>query len=300
MAELSSLESRLAVEQLVSLLGNQPEEVLVNVVGALGECASRYADSRVVIRKVGGVAPLVQLLTGTNQPLLINTTNAVGACALDQESMAVIDKQDGVRLLWSLLKSPNDDVQACAAWAICPCIENAKDAGELVRSFVGGLELIVGLLKSPDHEALASVCAAIAKIAKNEENLGVITDHGVVPLLAKLTHTTDDHLRRHLADAMARCCTWRNNRVAFGEAEAVAPLVSYLKSPDLDVHRSTACALHQLSKDPDNCITMHEAAVVKCLLPMVGSTDFVLQEAAAGCISNIRHLALANEKEKFM
>lgn len=54
---------------------------------------------------------------------------------------------------------------------------------------MGGLELIVGLLKSSDHEVLASVCAAIAKIAKDEENLGVITDHGVVPLLAKLTHT---------------------------------------------------------------------------------------------------------------
>ena len=62
---------------------------------------------------------------------------------------------------------------------------------------------------------------------------------------------------------ISRCCTWRNNREAFGEANAVAPLVSYLKSPSLDVHRSTACALHQLSKDPDNCITMHEAAVVK-------------------------------------
>ncbi len=85
-------------------------------------------------------------------------------------------------------------MQACAAWAICPCIENAKDAGELVRSFVGGLELIVGLLKSPDHEVLASVCAAIAKIAKDEENLGVITDHGVVPLLAKLTHTVSNSL----------------------------------------------------------------------------------------------------------
>ena len=83
-------------------------------------------------------------------------------------------------------------VQACAAWAICPCIENAKDAGELVRSFVGGLELIVGLLKSPEREVLASVCAAIAKIAKDEENLGVITDHGVVPLLAALTDTVRD------------------------------------------------------------------------------------------------------------
>ena len=58
-----------------------------------------------------------------------------------------------------------------------------------MRSFVGGLELIVGLLKSPHVEVLASVCAALAKIAQDEENLGVITDHGVVPLLAALTET---------------------------------------------------------------------------------------------------------------
>jgi hypothetical protein len=43
----------------------------------------------------------------------------------------------------------------------------AKDAGEMVRSFVGGLELIVSLLKSDNSEVLASVCAAIANIAKD-------------------------------------------------------------------------------------------------------------------------------------
>ena len=64
-----------------------------------------------------------------------------------------------------------------------------QDAGEMVRSFVGGLELIVSLLKSHDKEVLASVCAAIANIANDEENLAVITDHGVVPMLAKLTNT---------------------------------------------------------------------------------------------------------------
>jgi len=64
-----------------------------------------------------------------------------------------------------------------------------QDAGEMVRSFVGGLELIVSLLKSEEQEVLASVCAAIANIAKDEENLAVITDHGVVPMLAKLTNT---------------------------------------------------------------------------------------------------------------
>ena len=64
----------------------------------------------------------------------------------------------------------------------------------MVRSFVGGLELIVSLLKSDDQEVLAAVCAAIANIAKDEENLAVITDHGVVPMLARLTQTVSKQM----------------------------------------------------------------------------------------------------------
>ncbi|XP_053120127.1 outer dynein arm-docking complex subunit 2 isoform X2 [Hemicordylus capensis] len=251
-----------AIEALVGLLTDQPEEVLVNVVGALGECCQEQAN-RSIIRRCGGIPPLVALLTGTNQALLVNVTKAVGSCATEPENMMIIDRLDGVRLLWSLLKNPHPDVQASAAWAICPCIENAKDAGEMVRSFVGGLELIVNLLKSENKEVLASVCAAITNIAKDEENLAVITDHGVVPLLSKLANTNNDKLRRHLADAISRCCMWGSNRIAFGATKAVAPLVRYLKSSDPDVHRATAQALYQLSEDVNNCITMHENGVVK-------------------------------------
>lgn len=60
---------------------------MINVIGAIAECAAKDNDNRVTIRKAGGVVPLVQLLTGTNQSLLINTTKAVGACALDNDSM---------------------------------------------------------------------------------------------------------------------------------------------------------------------------------------------------------------------
>ena len=55
-----------ALEKLVGLLTDQPEEVLVNVVGALGECAQVPAN-RDTIRQCGGIKPLVNLLTGTNQ-----------------------------------------------------------------------------------------------------------------------------------------------------------------------------------------------------------------------------------------
>ena len=75
-----------AIEQLVALLNDQPEEVLVNVVGALGECAQE-PENRIVIRKAGGIPSLVQLLTGTNQALLVNVTKAVGACATEVDNM---------------------------------------------------------------------------------------------------------------------------------------------------------------------------------------------------------------------
>ena len=57
-------------------------------------------------------------------------------------------------------------VQASAAWALSPCIQNAANSGDMVRGFVGGLELICGLLESDDTEVLAAVCYAIANIAK--------------------------------------------------------------------------------------------------------------------------------------
>ena len=41
-------------------------------------------------------------------------------------SCSVIDSLDGLRLLWSVLKNPNPEAQASAAWAICPCVENIK------------------------------------------------------------------------------------------------------------------------------------------------------------------------------
>nr|XP_040023656.1 outer dynein arm-docking complex subunit 2 isoform X1 [Gasterosteus aculeatus aculeatus]XP_040023657.1 outer dynein arm-docking complex subunit 2 isoform X1 [Gasterosteus aculeatus aculeatus] len=286
-----------ALETLLRLLTDQPEEVLVNVVGAVGEFA-QIPDNKATIRNCGGIRSLVNLLTGTNQALLVNVTKAVGACATDMDNMIIIDKLDGVRLVWSLLKNPCADVQSSAAWALCQCIENAKDAGEMVRSLVGGLELIVNLLKSTNNEVLASICAAIAKIARNEENLAVLTDHGVVQLLTKLTNTTDDRLRRHLAEAVGHCCMWGSNRASFGDAGAVAPLVHYLKSKDKAVHKTTAMALYQLSRDPNNCITMHDRGVVKPLIYHMGSDDEMLLEAAAGCVRNIRLLAQENRKAK--
>lgn len=107
--------------------------------------------------------------------------------------MQEINELDGVRLVWSLLKNDSKKVQTNAALALSPCVQNAADSGEMVRSFVGALELTVDLLDSDDRNVLAAVCAAIATIARDHENLAVISDHGVVGKLSKLGKKTNLH-----------------------------------------------------------------------------------------------------------
>ncbi|VDN97560.1 unnamed protein product, partial [Rodentolepis nana] len=307
------------ISKLVSILTEQPEEmktlyyvksvspkvnlvsrtekVLVNVVGALGEMAMDKANIP-LIQKAGGIQLLIALLTGTNEDLLVNTTRALGQMAEDTECASAIEKSDGVRLLWSLLKMKNSSVQANAARALCSCIENSSESGELVRSFVGGLELVISLLRSPSIEVRAAICGVISKIAKDEENLAVITDHGVVPLLSELAYTNDDSLRRPLAEAVARCCCWATNRIDFGKNGIVEPMVCYLKSDDPVVQCAAAKALYQLSRHPGNCVTMHAAGAVKHLVDLVDSDNQELQEAASFCVANIRRIALAYVKAK--
>ena len=72
-----------------------------------------------------------------------------------------------------------------------------------------------------------------------------------------------------MTEAIAQCCKWGKNRELFGKNNAVAPLVKYLKSPNNDVHTSTAKALHQLSKNPENCIAMHENGVVRVRMKQI-------------------------------
>ncbi|XP_023341977.1 armadillo repeat-containing protein 4 [Eurytemora carolleeae] len=287
-------------------------QILTNIVGAIAESA-KTPQNRENIRERGGLKPVIKLIASTSPGLLVNVASAIGRMAEDVETIEQtiqypnpqpsgldqIRNLDGVRLLWSLLKNPNESVQAAAAWALSPCIRNAENSGDMVRSFVGGLELVCGLLESKDQEVLAAVSFAIANIGKDKENLAVITDHGVIHKLARLAVTQDDRLRAKLAEAISHCCELESNRALFGKAGAVAPLVNYLTSSDLEVHRTTAAALHQLSKDPWNCVTMHQSGVVPHLLRLIGSEDEAVQEAAADCLQNIRKLALACEKFRY-
>ncbi|EDV59208.1 armadillo repeat-containing protein gudu [Drosophila erecta] len=294
-ANVKVLDQLRTVNHLVALLNDECDEVLTNVTGALSECV-RFQSNREYLRQAGGLPAMVSLLNSSHAPLLENLAKGLKECAEDPESMRILEDLDAVRLIWSLLKNPTARVQAHAAYAICPCVRNANDSAELVRSLVGAMELVVGLLKSKDIMVLSAVCAAIATIAQDQTNLAILTDLKVIYKLADLVQTTDDLLRMNLAAAVAACACFGNNTEELGRLRTVTPIVTYMTSDNPLVHRSTAMALEKLSMDPQNCITMHQSGVVPFLLECIGSTNKELQLAAAGCLRNIRELALRAEE----
>ncbi|XP_011498142.1 PREDICTED: armadillo repeat-containing protein 4 [Ceratosolen solmsi marchali] len=288
------------VSALEPLLGeNEDEDVLTNVVGALAECC-KDPENRTILTSNNGLPKLIKLLSATYEPLLENIPLVIAECAQNEECMDRINdkehKLDGVRLVWSLLKHPSDVVKRNACLALVPCIRYAKNSPEMVRAFVGGLELVASLLENENNEVLSAVCAIIAEIAMDAENLGILTDHGVVRKLADLVHTEDDNLRANLTLAIAFCSEWGQNNYEFGRLNAVAPLVNYLTSTNKEVLKGVSIAFYHLSKDPSNCITMHTCGVVKHVLRLVGSDDPEVQIAAATTIRHIRKLALTAEK----
>jgi hypothetical protein len=151
----SALLDLKALELLCPLLTGQPEGVMVNVAGAICELATTAKARKVwtlekkkkkkkegeeeavtlvalshfvlrplqVVRSAGGLEALVKHLSSTNDSLLVNVTRAVASACQDSDSMSLVEKGDGVRLLWSLLKSSNPAVVANSASALCPCLQ---------------------------------------------------------------------------------------------------------------------------------------------------------------------------------
>jgi hypothetical protein len=67
-----------------------------------------------------------------------------------------------------------------------------------------------------------------------------------------------------------RCSKWGNNAQEFSKQGAVEAMVEYLATDDVMLKRSAVRALHQLAKDAESCIKMHDKGAVKvCILGCV-------------------------------
>lgn len=291
--ELSNLSTFSVLMEILRSENNISTQV--NVVGALAELL-QLNSNRIVFRQAKGLNLMINFLSSINLSLLENTCRALEEYGKEAYAGKEMEDLNAVRLMWSLLRHPNTKIQIHAARSLCSYIGSAENAGVIIRSFVGGFQIIIALLKSKDIAVLAAICGLIAKIAMDLENLAILSDYGVIVLLAKLIHTDDDLLRENLAAAIASCAPYGRNIQEFGELRILMPLVGFLSSTNSSVHRTTSLALERLSTDIANCVTMHQCGVAPFLSELISTVDKLAQKSASKCLENIRNMALTAEK----
>lgn len=285
------------VQMLRPFLRETHDDILTNVVGALSELVE-LEENRTILRLSGDIPLLINFLNFHHEPLLINVAIALGRCALDPDCLHIIQGGDGIRLIWSLLKHKNPTLQAKAGWALWSCLKFATDVGEEVRSLPGAISLAMKLLTSENLEVVSAGCATIAEIAHDAQNLEILSNYGLVPTLVKMLDATDESVRENLAHAIASSCSSCKNRTEFGRLRAIVPLIKFLSETNkISVKMQVTKALYQLSKNPFNCIAMHEGGLVPRLLRVVTTCgdDEQVQNFVAGCLNNIRETALKAE-----
>ncbi|KAK8857975.1 hypothetical protein M9Y10_013075 [Tritrichomonas musculus] len=276
------------LEKISALWKHENPEIMKGVLRALGVLTLSPRCAQMTI-KLNIIPDLIEYLHSTDPEFVVFSAKAIGSCCTEKSNLTKLTDLNGIRILWSLMKSPYTGVQAAATKALVPFLMS-DNSPTIVRTFVDGLDLLVDLLRSNDPEVQASACMAITEVARDKENLAVMTDLGLVELLSRLLSSKLDSVRKPLADAIGVSADWANNRRRFGEEGAVDPLVSYLRPPsnNTEVHASTAKALKALSEDNENSNKLRHAGVVKYLLKMVHNRDPDLQMAAAVAIRNIR------------
>ncbi|XP_014247105.1 armadillo repeat-containing protein gudu-like isoform X1 [Cimex lectularius] len=292
------LNSYQLIPTLIRLLSYEKESVLIYITGILSFMTS-YPSNWKLVKDSGGLEPLMHMLQyKAESKLMSNVARIIGDIAHDPSIMKEMTNMEVLRLLWSLLNSKSPRVQEQAARALVPVIKQTPDAGEEIRNLSGALDIIMGLLDSDDLGVVAGGCETLAKVAMNPENLGILTQMGIVPKICELVNVQSDVLRESLGVVIAGVASDPKDSFELGRLGCIKPLVQFLGSSNIQVVISAAYALWKLSYDPINCISLHQAGVVPFLIQCVKSENKSLQEAAGGCLYNIRNLAHDTEEMK--
>lgn len=290
------LQTLNAAPYLLQLLSTQTSKVQEHIVACL-TCCMINPQTRTTVRKNNGIETLIGLLHTIHPPLIMHLNKALAIASGDNECLALMEKYNALRLIWSHLKNTDPSVVSNTAWQLAAILKNIENSAIYIRSLVGGVKLLTDLLRSEHTRVLTPICALIVILSKENENLRILTDYQVVKRLSKLTNTKCRRLRYHLCMAITACCPYRNNRQEFAKRKTVFPLIRVLKSKSPVVAGAATHALSQLAWIPSWCAVMYNTpGVYKILIEQMKSKNPSVQNCAADIIQKMRLFALNRDK----
>ncbi|OQV11649.1 putative Armadillo repeat-containing protein 4 [Hypsibius exemplaris] len=272
------------------------ETIVFNVLGFIGEMV-RLEGCRQTIRGNGSLPFIMDYMLHDNQFIRMKAAVTTGRMGADKESFIAIMENNGIIKIWNLMNNIYDPlvgVHACQA--IYPLfVANAKETARVIRTIVNPFGPLFGLFDMHDSRLTDAVMNLICLLAHDDDLLAIMTDVGFCPAVAQHVKTKDVRLLKFVMEAIARGSEYAVNRVNFSTCEGVLPTIAKLLShKDDEVQNHALCALHELTKYPQNIIQVHSEQLVRHLLKYLMEGSAEKAKKAAGCLRHMRYLAMAN------
>ncbi|KAI3387509.1 hypothetical protein SNEBB_003081 [Seison nebaliae] len=286
------------IVRIVKFLSSTDEKLNLNCLGLVAEFG-RDEIAKDMFRSNNVMQIIVKnLVLSTPRDVLANSCSAITSLIKDhQKNAKLLHDLDGVRLLWSLLKTNILKVLEPAVETICAYLDTVgTESVEMIRSFIGGIDLVITILRDSNLEVARSLmCDVITRIARDEENAGILNDNNIIDLLTEVAERAKTKkIKIAVSSAIYECSKYDGNARRFGEKDIIKTLVSFLNEDSDGVKKMVTMALYELSLFPNNCMEMISFDLVSKLLPLIENDDEDFQLAAAGCIASIRHFATAH------
>lgn len=100
--------------------------MIANTVASLAEC-TKIGRNKVAVRAADGLVPIIKLLQDTgHEKILVNVCRVIDNCATDAQCMEQVVSNDGIRLVWSMMKFDSTLVQSTAGHTLVTLLKNTK------------------------------------------------------------------------------------------------------------------------------------------------------------------------------
>lgn len=92
----------------------------------MAEC-TKIVRNKIALRAADGLVPIIKLLQDTgHERILVNVCRVIDNCASDPQCMEQVVSNDGIRLVWSMMKFDSTLVQSTAGHTLVTLLKSTK------------------------------------------------------------------------------------------------------------------------------------------------------------------------------
>jgi len=256
---------------LVDLLKAERTGPHENATEAIWRLAG-IGDNKLAIADVGGIPALVNLLSigsvATQRFSAAAMSNLARDCPQNQLKLA---KAKAILPLVQLLGAESVETQDFAVSALLSLASHPESRNAVVKR-------LVAVLDSRNSAAQLRAAGALAVLSsRNLTYRSAIMEAGAIPPLVRILgdglRVEKDTPQERAAYVLADLARSSESKEEIVESEGITPLVRMLSSPSQKAQNAAAAAIHLLSSNGDNKISIAQAGGIPRLVALIAAKE---------------------------